>query len=384
MTDRPPFADLHEDLRAVARRLLSGSPGDQLWSQMAEVGWLGLEVPEDLGGSGATFAETAVVLEELGRAATASPLLGTTLGVAAALAVEPNSQRDTLLADIASGAARVAVATVAHADAVVAATPFTLDAGELSGRADSVVDAPGADHLLVVAMSADGPVLVHLRPDQVQVTDRPVLDVTRSLGRVEASGTIVDPADVWPLIGDAPTALQHVHDRAALSVAVDALGVTEAMVDVTVNYVGARRQFDRPIGSFQAVKHRCADMAVALRVGRELLDEATLAWCHAARCAEGASGAGVTENLRSSPYPRRFQTPSERADHGAVATSRAKSFVTAAAVDVVGGAMQLHGGIGYTWESGIHSYLKRATLDRALYGSPAAHRRRIAAHLVAR
>jgi alkylation response protein AidB-like acyl-CoA dehydrogenase len=140
-------------------------------------------------------------------------------------------------------------------------------------------------------------------------------------------------------------------DRAAVAVACDSLGLSEAMLAATVAYAKVRHQFGRAIGSFQAVKHACADMQVAIAVSRQLVSAAVEA---------------VAE---------------DRAD-AAVAAAMAKSYTCAAAVDVVGKAMQLHGGIGYTWESGIHVYLKRAALNRALFGSPAAHRKELAKRYV--
>ena len=119
------------------------------------------------------------------------------------------------------------------------------------------------------------------------------------------------------------------------------------MLEATVAYAGVRQQFGRPIGSFQAVKHACADMLVQVAVGRELVAAAV-----------AGLAAGEPDAART--------------------VSMAKAYVGAAAVDVVGKAMQLHGGIGYTWESGIHVYLKRAALNRSLFGSPGAHRRRVA------
>jgi alkylation response protein AidB-like acyl-CoA dehydrogenase len=141
--------------------------------------------------------------------------------------------------------------------------------------------------------------------------------------------------------------MQRLFDGAAVAVSCDSLGVGAAMLDATVAYTGMREQFGRKIGSFQAVKHACADMLVQLSVARRLVDAAVHA--HAAGAADAA-----------------------------VAVSMAKAFTGTAAVQIAGMAMQLHGGIGYTWESGIHVYLKRATLDRSLYGSPAWHRRRLA------
>ena len=119
------------------------------------------------------------------------------------------------------------------------------------------------------------------------------------------------------------------------------------MLSATTSYAKVRHQFDRPIGSFQAVKHACADMLVRISVSRQLVGAAVGA------IAEGRPDAGV-------------------------AAAMAKSYATTAAVDVVGKAMQLHGGIGYTWESGVHVYLKRAALNRSLFGSPAEHRRQLA------
>jgi alkylation response protein AidB-like acyl-CoA dehydrogenase len=135
-------------------------------------------------------------------------------------------------------------------------------------------------------------------------------------------------------------------------VACDSLGVAEAMLDATVEYAKVREQFGRPIGSFQAVKHACADMLVEVTIGRELVDAAV---------------AAVVAGDEEAP----------------VAVAMAKSHVTAHAVDVVGKAMQLHGGIGYTLESGVPAHLKRAALNRSLFGSPREHRRHVAGRYLA-
>lgn len=341
------FDDLHDELRDVARGLLAEDVDPaRRWGQVADAGWFGLEVPEHLDGSGATFAETAVVLEALGRAVAPVPFLGpAVLGVAAASRSDGGDHRDAVLRDIATGAAAVAVAFAPHADAAVAVPPFRIDAGgRLTGRADLVVDAPTAQRLLVLAEAPPGLVVVHVPADAVEVAPVPLLDATRSFGTVAAHGVAVASDASWPI---EPAAAQTVLDRAAVAVAADALGVAATMLDATVAYVGVRRQFDRPIGSFQAVKHQCADALVLLRIGRELLADAV---------------AAVAADDR---------------DAG-LAVARAKSHLGAAGVEVVGTAVQLHGGIGYTWESGIHRALKRAMVDRSLFGSPAAHRERIA------
>ncbi|MGX9673319.1 acyl-CoA dehydrogenase family protein [Mycobacterium sp. HM-7] len=310
MTD---FTEFHAELRSVAGDLLAKSR-DVEWSSLVEAGWVGLEVPEELGGAGATFAEVAVICEEMGRAAGGTSYLGSavlTVGVLKALA--PSDIRDNLLTRVASGSIRPAVAMDSH---------------------DFIPDAEGADHVLLV--TTDGVSVV-----QAHATRRPVLDETRRLATVVPDG----PAETLRFAAGATNPIGLLRDRAAVAVAADSLGIAEAMLTATVEYAKVRRQFGRPIGSFQAVKHACADMLVQVAVARELV------------------GAAVESVVRG------------RADASA---SMAKAYVTGMAVDVAGKAVQLHGGIGYTWESGLHVYLKRAALNRSLFGSPAAHRRQLA------
>jgi alkylation response protein AidB-like acyl-CoA dehydrogenase len=382
---------LRAELRAVARDLLTtaaptpgeGGSADTTevgwtevgwtevdWTVAAGAGWLGLEVPEVFDGAGATFAETAVVCEELGRAAARAPYLGTAVLAAGALgALAPGPGRDELLRTLAAGAPRLTVALPTDDDAVglpdlADAVPFRLagsagSAGGLrvTGRADFVPDVAGAGTLLLVALDEDGvPVVVRVRPGLpgLDVAETPLLDLSRSLGNITATDVTVPTGDVWRFAGDGALAVRLLLARGALAVAADSLGAAEAMLDATVGYARVRQQFGRPIGSFQAVKHGCADMLIQVSVGRALVTDAV----HACAAADTTTAVGVAAVE--------------------VAVSRAKSHVGAAAVDVAGKAMQLHGGIGYTWESGIHRYLKRATLNRALFGSPAAHRARLA------
>jgi alkylation response protein AidB-like acyl-CoA dehydrogenase len=318
------LGEFHDDLRSLARELLS--KGDD-WQQLVDAGWAGLEVPESLGGAEATFVETAIVLEELGRAAVPSRFLGTVLTVGVLTALSPNNSRDRLLESVAAGTS------------AAFASGFTVSGGVVSGRAEFVPDADGAEIVLLLADDGGAPVVV--TSADLIVTAQPVLDETRALAVVTAEGAAI--SELWPLPVD-PSAL---NDRAAVAVACDSLGVAEAMLSATVDYVKVRQQFGRPIGSFQAVKHACADMLVQTSVARQLVNAAVT------QVAEGADAS--------------------------VAASMAKSYACGAAVDVVGKAMQLHGGIGYTWESGVHAYLKRAMLNRALFGSPVEHRRLLAA-----
>jgi alkylation response protein AidB-like acyl-CoA dehydrogenase len=311
------FEEFHAELRSVAGDLLAR---DRIidWPALVDAGWVGLEVPEVLGGAGATFAEVAVICEEMGRAASANSYLGSAvLTVSTLNALQPSDTRDKLLTDVASGAVRLAVAV---------------------GSPEFVPDAEGADTILVIA---DG-VVASGKP---AVTPQPVLDETRRLATVSADG--VEAAEVLRFDRDPESAVRGLLDRAAVAVACDSLGLCESMLSATVSYAKVRNQFGRPIGSFQAVKHACADMFVSIAVSRQLVSAAVEA---------------VADN---------------RPDAG-VAAAMAKSYACRTAVDVAGKAMQLHGGIGYTWESGIHVYLKRAALNRSLFGSPAAHRQELA------
>jgi alkylation response protein AidB-like acyl-CoA dehydrogenase len=352
------FTEVRDELRAVARDLLGkGSPGAVADRRLlADSGWLGLEVPEALDGAGATFAEVAVVLEEMGRAATCGSYLGAAvLGAGALRLVEPSPARDQLLRETASGSVMLAAAIANAESQADGDVPFSIERSKhgmrLHGQAGFVPDAAEAERLLLLALDPGGvPSIVHveLGAPGLGVVAQPVLDATRRFGLVTAEDVPVSEASVWWFNGDPHACARRLLDRAAVAVACDSLGLSEAMLDATVGYARVREQFGRPIGSFQAVKHACADMLVQVSVARELVRAAA------------ASVAGDDPEAWA-------------------AASMAKSYACAAAVDVVGKAMQLHGGVGYAWESGIHVYLKRAVLNRSLFGSPAAHRRRLAA-----
>lgn len=349
------LSELHDDLRTVARQVI-GRPPTALgaleppaldWKALADAGLLGLTVPDAFGGAGATFAEVAVVLDELGRAPAVGPYLGSAvLATSALLQAEPGPDRDELLAGLAAGTTTAALALDAQA-ARVDRPPFSVASRRgdrsFSGRVEWVIDAPQVDHLLCLAHDDSGPVLLRTAgsAEGLVVAAHSLVDGTRRVGSVVADECVASSR--WRLSHGASARLA---DLGAAAAACDALGLMEAMLELTVAYAKVRHQFGRPIGSFQAVKHACADMLVATEVSRVLVGQAVAA----------VSSEGSPDACR-------------------IAVARAKSHVGAAAVEVCGKALQLHGGIGYTWESGIHAFLKRATLDRALFGSPTAHRR---------
>lgn len=335
---------LHDDLRSLARDVLSQNARPE-WTLLTQVGWTGLEVPESCGGAEVSFAETAVVLEEMGRAACTDGYLGGAVLAAGALnAVLPEPGSAELLTALAAGAERVALAL--PGDGTTAA-PFVIDGQTISGRAEFVAGAEAATtHLLPASDPAGGLLIVAVPAGAagLTATAQHVVDATRHLGVVAADQVRFDPMRVWRFPD--PNAAGRLVDRARLSMACDSLGLAEAMLSRTVSYTAVRRQFDRPIGSFQAVKHACADMMVELAVGRRLVNAAIDAFC---------AGSAQTRT----------------------AAAMAKAHVCDMAVNAAGTAMQLHGGIGYTWESGIHVYLKRAALNRSWFGSPTAIRREL-------
>jgi alkylation response protein AidB-like acyl-CoA dehydrogenase len=336
------FTEIHAELRSVAADLLAKDTVD--WPLLVQAGWIGLDVPESLGGAGATFTEVAVICEELGRAAAATGYLGgAVLGLGALLAVVPDESRDALLADVIEGRTRIALALPGDTAPRASGIPFEVTPDrQVHGRAQFVPDAADVQRLLLPARDADGAmVLIDTDTDTdagVTVTGQPVLDETRRFATVAAEGVAADNVWRFRTADDARGLTQ----RAALAVACDSLGIAQAMLDATVSYTGMRQQFGRPIGSFQAVKHACADMLVQVSVARQLVTNAL-----------------GTMDLET--------------------VAKAKSYACEVAVDIAGKAMQLHGGIGYTWESGVHTYLKRAALNRSLFGSPRQHRAVLAA-----
>ena len=362
-TDDDDLAEARAELRAVARDLLGkANPATKAgWRQLADAGWLGLEAPSAHNGADATFAETAVILEELGRAAAPGPYLGAVvLAIGTLRELAPTPARDDLLTRAATGnALPVAVLSDGSEGAAIShdSPPFRLEQTSgglrLHGQAAFAPDAAEATRLLLLAGTTedDGAlVIIDVDPGTAGLTvmAQPVLDATRQLAQITADGFKVDEASLWHFNGGPSAAARRLLDRAAAAIACDSLGLSEAMLETTVAYAKVRQQFGRPIGSFQAVKHACADVLVSISVSRGLVDAAV----HA--IASGDPQAGV-------------------------AASMAKSHACQTAVEIAGKAMQLHGGIGYTWESGIHVYLKRAALNRSLFGSPAAHRKRLAA-----
>jgi alkylation response protein AidB-like acyl-CoA dehydrogenase len=280
-----------------------------LWSAMVEQGWLATSVPEADGGIGLGTVELAILVEEMGRHAAPAPF------VPAALAI------DTLRA----AGERDVAGRVLSGESIACVS--------WDGCAP-VPYAPSAD--IVVVCTGDE---ILLAEDVPRPAREPAMDVTRELGWV-----VLDPAHARP-IGDR-AACERLLDRGALLTAADLLGGASRALDLAVGYAKDRVQFDRPIGSFQAVKHRCADMLVDVEGMRSTVYWA--AWC---------IGAGDPE--------------------ASVAASTAKTWCADASKRVMASSLQVHGGIGFTWEHDLHFFLKRAQLDQVMFGDSSYHRARL-------
>jgi alkylation response protein AidB-like acyl-CoA dehydrogenase len=309
-----------------------GGIDDGLWKAMVEQGWTALEVPEDSGGLGLGAVEVAVLLEEVGRHVAPAPFLSTLLAWGALARGGRADWADRL----ASGEAIGCIAWSRPGRGGVAAV-----GDRLTGRSDPVPFAPSADVAVVVAESDDGAALFVVELDARERPRRePAMDMTRELGWLRFDDT---PAE--RVGGDVD--VNALLDRGAAFASVEMLGGASRAMDMAVEYARDRVQFGRPIGSFQAVKHRCADMLVDV------------------------------EGMRSTAYWAAWCIGAQHED-ASVAASTAKVWCSDASKRVMASSLQVHGGIGFTWEHDLHLFLKRAQLDQVSFGDAGFHRQRIA------
>jgi alkylation response protein AidB-like acyl-CoA dehydrogenase len=325
--DRPSWSDL--------------DPDGRLWRRLgAELGLQGLGTPEEFGGQGFGVAALAIVCHELGRAVCAAPLFGS-VALAGRLLLElpAGPERDRLLAGIADGSLR---ATAIHDGR------FEASDGALTGRATAVIDAPVADVLIVVCETD----VYAVEASSTGVSVRPTtgMDLTRALGEVA-----LDRAPATLLACDAGEAVTRGRAAATALLAAELTGVAEAALDEAVAYSTIRTQFGRPIGSFQSLKHRMADILVATQG----------AW---STCRHAALLCDATD-----PVPPLAEVE--------LAVSTAKAAASSAATFATAENIQIHGGIGFTWEHPAHLRFRRAHSASVLLGAPNEHRARGAAIL---
>ena len=334
---------------------------DELWGEMGKLGWLGLPFPEEHGGAGLGLVELAIVLEEMGRAAYPGPFFSTVvLGGLGLMLGGSAEQRDKWLPAIASGRARMTAALLEeHLDWDPASTTASATKSGsgwiLSGVKRFVPWAHVADVILVPARSAEGLSLFLLDPKSVGVTLSPMkgIDLTNRWSEMRLDKVAVGAEAIMGQPGGAASVLESLLRRAAVCASAEMLGAARRCLDMSVEYVKVREQFGQPIGSFQAIRHRCAEM---------LLE---------------------AENAHAAVYYAAWALTAG-AEDAAVASSICKSYVNEAARRVCGDAIQVHGGIGFTWEYDLHLYMKRAKALEPLYGDTEYHRELITRHAIAR
>lgn len=361
------FTDEQQELRKAVRRFCADNFDEQsvrrlmettppydarAWQRLgSELGVLGLAVPEDDGGAGGTLVDQAVAVEELGASLACGPVFGTVfLAIPALVAASASPTRDALLAELVEGRRTAAFVVPDHAgtfhpESVTITATAAGDGVNLTGSAERVVDAGAADVLLVAANGPDGVALYTVEGTATERTDLVTLDLTRPQASVQFSGAaaqLVAGAD------EADRVITHALHVGATLLAVEQVGIAAHLLDLAVDYAKARLQFGRPIGSFQAVKHRLSDMLVD------------------------------AEHARSTAYHAAWAL-TDGSDDAALAASIAQSTCSAASARIAADTIQVLGGIGFTWEHQTHLYFKRATADAALLGSAEQHRDRVAA-----
>ncbi|RAY16213.1 acyl-CoA dehydrogenase [Actinomadura craniellae] len=339
LADRAPWP-------AVLARTESADPYDlDLWRALAgDVGCAGLLVPEELGGAGATLREAAVVAEETGRAVAPVPFLGSAVTATALLLALPGTEE--MLRELAEGRSTAALAvpftTPPHAEFP---GTVTADGDRLTGRITSVADALPADVLLVPA----GGALYAVAGADTTRTPVTSLDMTRALCDIDLDGAPGRPLATGDAARDA---LARALSCGAAVLASEQLGLAERCLEITVEYVKGRYQFGRPVGSYQGLKHRLAELWVAITQARAVAR-------YAASCAAGDDAETTADT--------------------AVAVAVAQAHCSVVAVRAAEECVQMHGGIGFTWEHPAHLYLKRAKSTALAHGTPGRHRTDLAA-----
>ena len=370
------FSQEQEMLRATARKFLENEcpsafvrarmeePAgvtDEFWTKLAEQGWLGLVYPEEFGGTGLGFVDLTVLMEEMGRCVMPGPFFSTVLlGGLAILEAGSPAQKKEWLGKIAAGEARATLA-LTEPNARWDAAGVTVAAREarggfvLAGTKLFVLDAHLADVLVVAARTAEGKspedgVSLFLVPKGARgmtVTLLPTMDQTRKLCEVTFADTPVDAGALLGARGAAWPAVARVQQRATVALCAEMCGGAQKVLEMTTDYAKIRIAFGKPIGTYQGVKHKAADMLVDV------------------------------ENAKSLTYYAAWAAD-ENAPEAALAASMAKAYVSDAYRKVAGTGIQLHGGIGFTWEHDLHLYFKRAKSSEFTFGDATYHREQVA------
>jgi alkylation response protein AidB-like acyl-CoA dehydrogenase len=366
------FTDEQQELRSTAARFLEEKSSsatvrelmetdtgfdEGTWKQMADLGWFGMAIPEEYGGLGFGFVEVTVLMEEMGRKLLPAPYLSSViLGANAILNAGTDAQKKELLPGIAEGTTRATLAFVEPSGKwdldAIEVTAVEADGTRISGTKSYVLDGHTAT-LLVVAAKADarGPggvslYLVDPDADGVTRTKLETLDMTRKQAKIEFNNT---PAK---LLGEvsASGALQKTLDQAAAVLSAEMVGGAQQCLDMSTTYAKERYQFGRPIGSFQAIKHKCANMLMEVEM---------------ARSAAYYAGWAAAEDPEELP----------------LAASLSKAYCSDAYFHAAAENIQIHGGIGFTWEHDAHLYFRRAKSSEIYLGDATYHRELVAQKL---
>jgi alkylation response protein AidB-like acyl-CoA dehydrogenase len=367
------FTPEQDELRDAVRSVLTGdcpmslvrevvekgATADALWSRMVALGWPALTVPESAGGLGMGAVELAVVVEELGRAVTPGPFVPTVTQFASVVAEAGSPEQQARFLGAVAAGERTGTLALVEARGAVDLARITAAAEPdgtgfvLRGTKTMVVEAATADEIVVVARRpathGDAGVGAFVVP-QADVGVEPVeaLDGSRPLARVTLDGARTDPDRVLGEPGPATaTAIRRAVELAVTMLSIETVGAAQAIFDVTLEYAKQREQFGVPIGSFQAIKHKFADMLIAL------------------------------ERARATSYFAAL-TIAEDDDRRAPAASMAKAAAGDCAAGLAKEGIQIHGGIGYTWEHDMHLYVRRVKSNAVLLGNAAQHRARVA------
>ncbi len=352
--------DLLGDCASMAqvRRMIADADGlaDADWRRMAMLGWHGLVLPEEHGGSGLGMLELTIVLEEMGRVVLPGPFTSTVLAALAIAAAGDSAQRARWLPRIADGAVRATIAVLedgGHWDPASIALALQREGNGfvLTGMKRFVPDAACADLFVCAARRADATpalVLLEVGAPGLAITPLTSIDPTRRIATVTLDRVPVTAGQV--LAGTDDAALARLLDRGRIALAADMCGGAERTLELTVEYAKTRQQFGRAIGTFQAIQHRCADMAVEL------------------------------EKAKAATYYAAW-ADDRRTDDAAFAAATAKAIAGDAYRSVTAQAIQVHGGIGFTWEHDLHFYFKRACSEDATFGDATWSRELAARHL---
>ncbi|HSD10432.1 MAG TPA: acyl-CoA dehydrogenase family protein [Candidatus Binatia bacterium] len=354
-----------ESPMTYVRRMMEDDLGYSVetWRKMAELGWMGLIYPESHGGAGLSMVDLVVVLEEMGRVVMPGPFFSTVLlGGLAVLEGGDESQKERYLKGIAAGELKATLAVLepnGRSDAAGLEATAVADSGGylLSGSKLFVPDAHVAD-LVVVAVRTErirgeegiSLFAVEVPRGGVTVTPLKTMDQTRKLFEVKLDQVRVGPEALIGARGGGWSILKRVTDRAKVALCAEMCGGAERVLEMSVEYAKVRVQFDRPIGSFQAIQHKCANMLL------------------------------LVESAKSATYYAAWAVANHPAE-APLAAAMAKSCTSDAYRTVVGEGIQIHGGIGFTWEHDMHVYFKRAKGSEVTFGD-ATYNRELVAQLI--